>query len=56
MTKKRIDDTSPRCEHCPHSKDQHDEDGFCEVDDGVLGACHCHGFEAKEVEGTERDT
>lgn len=38
------------CAVCPHTRDQHDEDGFCEVEDGILGFCQCPGFEEKETE------
>lgn len=38
------------CEHCPHTKAQHDEDGFCEVEvkteDGG-SFCVCPGYEEK---------
>ncbi len=40
--------SEPKCKHCPHTKDQHDEDGFCEVEDGTTGFCECQGFEGKD--------
>lgn len=42
-----------KCANCKHTKDQHDEDGFCEVEDGVLGYCKCEGYQEKEPEGDE---
>ncbi len=41
------------CKNCPHKEEQHDEDGFCEVENGVLGFCKCERFEEKEPEADE---
>ena len=37
------------CQHCPHTKAQHDEDGFCEqlITDTDM-YCECPGYEEKE--------
>jgi hypothetical protein len=43
---------SERCKVCPHATDQHDEDGFCTVEDGVLGFCKCT---AGSMKGTEAE-
>lgn len=45
------------CKNCPHTRDQHDEDGFCEVEDGILGYCKCQAYEEKtdETAGAEDD-
>ncbi len=36
------------CDFCPHDKNQHDEDGFCEVEDGAMGFCTCPGYAEKK--------
>jgi hypothetical protein len=40
-----------KCKWCKHTKDQHDEDGFCEVDSADTGFCDCPGYEAKDSQG-----
>lgn len=40
-----------KCKHCVHTKDQHDEDGFCEQETDA-GFCVCPGYE-KETEGDD---
>ncbi len=39
-----------KCAHCKHTKDQHDEDGFCEVEDVDRGICDCPGYEDKKTD------
>ncbi len=43
------------CAHCPHTKGQHDEDGFCEQEMPDSGFCTCSGYDDKEddVEGSD---
>ncbi len=43
------------CEHCPHTKAQHDEDGFCEQEmTGDNMFCTCPGYEEKiDQEGAD---
>ena len=40
-----------KCKWCKHSKDQHQDDGACEVEDATEGFCDCPGFEAKDSLG-----
>lgn len=45
------DDKKLKCAECKHTNDQHDSDGFCEKEDGVLGFCKCSGWKDPEEEG-----
>lgn len=37
------------CEHCVHTKSQHDEDGFCEQEMTETNEfCPCPGYDEKE--------
>lgn len=47
---RRIDPDMPVCKECGHYQDQHEPEGYCEVENGVLGFCRCAGFIEKEKE------
>jgi hypothetical protein len=49
------EEKSPKCTECPHTEDQHDTDGFCEKEDGVLGFCKCPGYAGPDEEGAPRE-